>query len=413
MMGPPPAKKEGVPPRALTPPKTVPARFAAAKQTGPKMGSEAMSFASAKQTGPKMGSEAMSFEKQTGPKMGSEAMRPPPVPPRRWAEAAKELKAEMHAAAVVHGAEMHAAAVARGEAEPAAGPPKRGARPDRPSQKAREAGRSWERMAEKLSDVKVELAMKSAEVVELQGRMAEMEMEQGQKVKLLTEQISQLEAANFQVTTAHNQLLASLPNLGQSGQHKQLYEQAEASRAELQRRLEKNTADNLQQLQVMLEEKQAAAEERRAQLVKEHVRQLRDKEAEFKEQSREVTALREELLQKDTQIKSLQTQAQREKARVGKKRLRGGNLKNSLWEVSKAKASEPKKKQEPKQPKVPRIIIIIINNDSVRLGRLQGRWCPPRTRFRSKRHRLLILLYKVHNIHILSLPEIERPSPRM
>ena len=114
MMGPPPAKKEGVPPRALTPPKTVPARFAAAKQTGPKM--------------------------------GSEAMRPPPVPPRRWAEAAKELKAEMHAAAVVHGAEMHAAAVARGEAEPAAGPPKRGARPDRPSQKAREAGRSWERI---------------------------------------------------------------------------------------------------------------------------------------------------------------------------------------------------------------------------------------------------------------------------
>ena len=147
-----------------------------------------------------MGSEAMSFAsaKQTGPKMGSEAMRPPPVPPRRWAEAAKELKAEMHAAAVVHGAEMHAAAVARGEAEPAAGPPKRGARPDRPSQKAREAGRSWERMAEKLSDVKVELAMKSAEVVELQGRMAEMEMEQGQKVKLLTEQISQLEATNFQ-----------------------------------------------------------------------------------------------------------------------------------------------------------------------------------------------------------------------
>ena len=255
--------------------------------------------------------------------------------------------------------------------------------------------------------------MKSAEVVELQGRMAEMEMEQGQKVKLLTEQISQLEATNFQVATAHNQLLASLPNLGQSGQYKQLYEQAEASRAELQRRLEKNTADNLQQLQVMLEEKQAAAEERRAQLVKEHVRQLRDKEAEFKEQSREVTALREELLQKDTQIKALQTQAQREKARVGKKGLRGGNLKNSLWEVSKAKASEPKKKQEPKQPKVPRIIIIIINNDSVRLGRLQGRWCPPRTRFRSKRHRLLILLYKVHNIHILSLPEIERPSPRM
>ena len=318
MMGPPPAKKEGVPPRALTPPKTVPARFAAAKQTGPKMGSEAMSFASAK---------------QTGPKMGSEAMRPPPVPPRWWAEAAKELKAEMHAAAVVHGAEMHAAAVARGEAEPAAGPPKRGARPDRPSQKAREAGRSWERMAEKLSDVKVELAMKSAEVVELQGRMAEMEMEQGQKVKLLTEQISQLEATNFQVATAHNQLLASLPNLGQSGQYKQLYEQAEASRAELQRRLEKNTADNLQQLQVMLEEKQAAAEERRAQLVKEHVRQLRDKEAEFKEQSREVTALREELLQKDTQIKSLQTQAQREKARVGKKRLRGESQEFTLGGV--------------------------------------------------------------------------------
>eukprot|EP00439_Symbiodinium_sp_Y106_P009510 s8325_g1.t1 len=194
----------------------------------------------------------------------------------------KELKQEMHAAAV--------------EASACRAPPpkpKRGARPDRPSQRAREAGRSWERMAEKLSEVKVELAMKSVEAVELQGKMAEMEAEQGQKVKMLTEQISQLEAANFQVTAAHNQLLASLPNLGRSGEYKQLYEQSEGSA-----RLDVSsdlffTTDNLQQLQVMLDEKQAAAEERRAQLVKEHVRQLKNKEAEFKEQSREVTALRE------------------------------------------------------------------------------------------------------------------------
>ena len=346
-------------------------------------------------------------------------MSPPPVPPRRWAEAAKELRAEMNAVAKEVSAKQ-AAQLGADVPKSVGGPVKRGARPDRPSQVNREAGRSWERMAERLSDLKAELATTAAalentvaETVELKGKMAEMETEHGQRVKLLMEQISQLEAANLQVSAAHNQLLASLPELGHSGQYKQLFEQAEAARADLQKRLEKNTADHLRQMQVMLDEKQAAAEERRAQLVKEHVRQLRDKEAEFKEQSREVTALREELLQKDTQIKALQTQAQREKARVGKKGLRGGNLKNSLWEVSKAKASEPKKKQEPKQPKVPRIIIIIINNDSVRLGRLQGRWCPPRTRFRSKRHRLLILLYKVHNIHILSLPEIERPSPRM
>ena len=346
-------------------------------------------------------------------------MSPPPVPPRRWAEAAKELRAEMNAVAKEVSAKQ-AAQLGADVPKSVGGPVKRGARPDRPSQVNREAGRSWERMAERLSDLKAELATTTAalentvaETVELKGKMAEMETEHGQRVKLLMEQISQLEAANLQVSAAHNQLLASLPELGHSGQYKQLFEQAEAARADLQKRLEKNTADHLRQMQVMLDEKQAAAEERRAQLVKEHVRQLQKKESEVKEQSREVTALREELLQKDETIKSLQTQAQREKARVGKKGLRGGNLKNSLWEVSKAKASEPKKKQEPKQPKVPRIIIIIINNDSVRLGRLQGRWCPPRTRFRSKRHRLLILLYKVHNIHILSLPEIERPSPRM
>ena len=63
-------------------------------------------------------------------------------------------------------------------------------------------------MAEKLSDMKLKLAMKSVEAVELKGKMAEMEAEQGQKVKMLTEQISQLEAANFQVTAAHNQLPA-------------------------------------------------------------------------------------------------------------------------------------------------------------------------------------------------------------
>ena len=212
---------------------------------------------------------------------------------------------------------------------PKPGPVKRGARPDRPSQVNREAGRSWERMAERLSDLKAELATTTAalettcaETVELKGKMAEMETEHGQKVKMLTEQISQLEAANFQVTAAHNQLLASLPDLGHSGQYKQLFEQAEAARAELQKRLEKNTADHLQQMQVMLEEKQAAAEERRAQLVKEHVRQLKTREAEIQDKGREVTALREELLQKEATIESLQTQAHRERER-GKKEERG------------------------------------------------------------------------------------------
>ena len=121
-------------------------------------------------------------------------------------------------------------------------------------------------------------------------------------------------------------------------------------------------------MQVMLDEKQAAAEERRAQLVKEHVRQLQKKESEVKEQSREVTALREELLQKDETIKSLQTQAQRERERKreregGKKRLRE-NFKNSIWEVSQAKDSV--KKQEASQPKVPRIITTTLYDSTTR-----------------------------------------------
>ena len=248
-------------------------------------------------------------------------MSPPPVPPRRWAEAAKELRAEMNAVAKEVSAKQ-AAQLGADVPKSVGGPVKRGARPDRPSQVNREAGRSWERMAERLSDLKAELATTAAalentvaETVELKGKMAEMETEHGQRVKLLVEQISQLEAANLQVSAAHNQLLASLPELGHSGQYKQLFEQAEAARADLQKRLEKNTADHLRQMQVMLDEKQAAAEERRAQLVKEHVRQLQKKESEVKEQSREVTALREELLQKDETIKSLQTQAQRERER--------------------------------------------------------------------------------------------------
>ena len=304
---------------------------------------------------------------------------------------------------------MHAAAVEASACRAPPPKPKRGARPDRPSQRDREAGRSWERMAEKLSDVKVELAMKSVEAVELQGKMAEMEAEQGQKVKMLTEQISQLEAANFQVTAAHNQLLASLPNLGRSGEYKQLYEQSEASRAELQRRLEKNTTDNLQQLQVMLDEKQAAAEERRAQLV----RQLKNKEAEFKEQSREVTALREELLQKDAQIKALQTQAQREKERVREnKRVTRGISRIQFGRCPEPKTSRRRSRSR-SSPRCLASFSRLLSTLLLELGRLPQGWCPPRRkrrRCRSKRHRLL--LDKLH-IHILSLPEIERPSPKM
>ena len=257
-------------------------------------------------------------------------MSPPPVPPRRWAEAAKELRAEMNAVAKEVSAKQ-AAQLGADVPKSVGGPVKRGARPDRPSQVNREAGRSWERMAERLSDLKAELATTTAalentvaETVELKGKMAEMETEHGQRVKLLMEQISQLKPANLQVSAAHNQLLASLPELGHSGQYKQLFEQAEAARADLQKRLEKNTADHLRQMQVMLDEKQAAAEERRAQLVKEHVRQLQKKESEVKEQSREVTALREELLQKDETIKSLQTQAQRERERERKRERERG-----------------------------------------------------------------------------------------
>ena len=346
-------------------------------------------------------------------------MSPPPVPPRRWAEAAKELRAEMNAVAKEVSAKQ-AAQLGADVPKSVGGPVKRGARPDRPSQVNREAGRSWERMAERLSDLKAELATTTAalentvaETVELQGKMAEMEAEQGQKVKMLTEQISQLEAANFQVTAAHNQLLASLPELGHSGQYKQLFEQAEAARADLQKRLEKNTADHLRQMQVMLDEKQAAAEERRAQLVKEHVRQLQKKESEVKEQSREVTALREELLQKDAQIKALQTQAQREKVRVREnKRVTRGISRIQFGRCPEPKTSRRRSRSR-SSPRCLASFSRLLSTLLLELGRLPQGWCPPRRkrrRCRSKRHRLL--LDKLH-IHILSLPEIERPSPKM
>ena len=210
-------------------------------------------------------------------------------------------------------------------------------------------------MAERLSDLKAELATTTAalettcaETVELKGKMAEMETEHGQKVKMLTEQISQLEAANFQVTAAHNQLLASLPGLGHSGQYKQLFEQAEAARAELQKRLEKNTADHLQQMQVMLEEKQAAAEERRAQLVKEHVRQLKTREAEIRQRPRG-DGFAGGAAAEGGDNRTLQTQAHTERERERKKKEERGRKKGLRARISRIQFGRYPKPMSPRR----------------------------------------------------------------
>ncbi|CAE7897729.1 unnamed protein product, partial [Symbiodinium necroappetens] len=241
------------------------------------------------------------------PRMAMGSMGPPKaIPPRRPATTAAEVLQEVNEKQETPGKEPQPRQ-----------PGGRGARPNRPSQKNRETGRSFERLAdrlltanEKLLTETAALQWQEAQNFELRSQMQEQEANFAQQLQLLTQQKEQLETANLQANAAHQQLLASLPELSQSGQYKQLYLNAEACRAELQGRLEKVTGDNLKQMQVMLDEKQKAAEERRAQLIKEHVRQLQGKEAELKAQRQELTALTEEVLQKDAEITALKKQQQ-------------------------------------------------------------------------------------------------------
>lgn len=174
----------------------------------------------------------------------------------------------------------------------------RGARPNRPSQVRRETGRSFERMTDRLLQAQeAELAAK-AENAELKSELARRSTE----VKELTQANDELKAANTQLQgwnqhwqQENARMVASLPD---AGQWKMMYEAAERGRAELQASMQTMQKDRRESMVKMSEEIKSGEEARRRELTRDKVEQLKAKD-------RELTQLREELLQKEVELEAV------------------------------------------------------------------------------------------------------------
>ena len=174
----------------------------------------------------------------------------------------------------------------------------RGARPNRPCQKARETGRSFERLADRL--LKAQEAEFSAknEVAELKSELARRDTELAEMTQLnaeLKKANTQLDIWNRQWKEKHDSMVASLPD---AGQWKMMYEVAEKGRADLQASMHTMQTDNREAMEKMSEEIKAREEARRRELNLHKIEQLKAKD-------RELTNLREELLQKEAQLKAM------------------------------------------------------------------------------------------------------------
>ena len=169
---------------------------------------------------------------------------------------------------------------------------------ERPCQKARETGRSFERLADRLLKAQeAEFAAKN-EVAELKSELARRDTELAEVTQSnaeLKKANTQLDIRNRQWKEKHDSMVASLPD---AGQWKMMYEAAEKGRADLQASMRTMQTDNREAMAKMSEEIKAREEARCRELNMHKIEQLKAKD-------RELTNLREELLQKEAQLKAM------------------------------------------------------------------------------------------------------------
>jgi len=174
----------------------------------------------------------------------------------------------------------------------------RGARPWRPSQQKRETSRSFERLADRLGELresetrlKHDLGEARLKLDDLNNMIAARDAEIAQ----LQQTNAQLDSWNKEWQRQHQSLVASLPD---AGQWKMLYEGAEKSRAELQATMQTMQTDHRKQMDDMSEEIKAREASRRRELVNNQVEQLKAKD-------RELTQLKQEVLEKEVELEAL------------------------------------------------------------------------------------------------------------
>ena len=178
---------------------------------------------------------------------------------------------------------------------------KRRARPERPSQIARVTGRSFERLAGQLADSRVnETELKS----QLANKVAELEVCQ-QQLAASTTRCAELEKNVTQLSDQHHATLASISTLQEAGQSavlwKNLFENTERARHELQELCHKQQKDFHERLQSQIADMNQISETRLKQVKEEHHKQLVAK-------CTEIAELKEELLQKDQQLQQAEGQ---------------------------------------------------------------------------------------------------------
>ena len=188
---------------------------------------------------------------------------------------------------------------------------KRRARPERPSQIARVTGRSFERLAGQLADSRVnEAELKS----QLANKVLELEVCQ-QQLAASTTRCAELEKNVTQLSDQHHATLASISTLQEAGQSavlwKNLFENTERARHELQELCHKQQKDFHERLQSQIADMNQISETRLKQIKEEHHKQVIAK-------CSEIAGLKEELLQKDQQLQQAEGQKEIERERERK-----------------------------------------------------------------------------------------------
>ena len=174
----------------------------------------------------------------------------------------------------------------------------RGARPWRPCQQRRETSRSFERLADRLGELRESEGRLKHDLDEARHKLGDLNnviAEKDAEIAQLKQTNGQLDSWNKEWQRQHQSLVASLPD---AGQWKMLYERAEKSRAELQATMQTMQRDHRNQMDNMSEEIKAREFSRRRELVNTQVEQLKAKD-------RELTELKQEVLEKEVELEAL------------------------------------------------------------------------------------------------------------
>ena len=191
---------------------------------------------------------------------------------------------------------------------------KRRARPERPSQIARMTGRSFERLAKQLADARVAETELTAQ---LANKVTELEVCQ-QQLAVSSSRCVELEKNVTHLSDQHHAVLASISTLQEAGQSalqwKNMFENTERARLELQQLVHKQQKDFHERLQAQIADMNQISETRVKQIKEEHNKQLIAK-------CSEIAELKEELLQKDHDLQEAEGQNEIDRERERERKI--------------------------------------------------------------------------------------------